>query len=197
MSLGVHSSAHVCARRVCCLWDDPAATAGCWGASVSSALASAALTPLCLWDPLTSGHGAGAAQEETPEWPWVTWDRALGVLHKQALSPPPPLSLPGCSALLGRARRGEGKARGAQPLGRISKPHQGLPKAPQTPSHGPTLPPELVLVLVLGPCTACGGRGEGKQSVAGARGRGCRNSRGLNENAQIMRIFGKKPICII
>lgn len=43
-----------------------------------------------------------------------------------------------------------------------------------------------------GPAEAAG---QGSRAAAGARG--CSDSHGLKANAQIMRLFGKKPICII
>lgn len=88
----------------------------------------------------------------------------------------------------GMNREGKGQSRRGSAPGWTSKPNRGLPDTLQTPPRGATLSlshPHAVH----GPA---GDTGKVSGAVAGAQGRGCRNSCGLKANAQIMRIFGKK-----
>lgn len=133
------------------------------------------------------GGGTGGAQA----WPgrlWVPWDRALRKVSADKQAP----ALLGYWDELGGERA---KEEGLSPqLHQQTQP--GSPQYPADPSpwahtdrrarphpHGPHGPTEDT-VKVSG-------------AAVGARGRGCRTSWGLKANAQIIRIFGKKPICII
>lgn len=157
----------------------------------SIALPSASLVSCAHGSILMCTHAAGGGTGGAQAWPgrlWVPWDRALRKVSADKQAP----SLLGYWDELGGQRA---KQEGLSP--RLHQQTQaGSPQYPADPSawahtdprarprphgtHGPTED----TVKVSG-------------AAVGAQGRGCRTSWGLKANAQIIRIFGKKPICII